>query len=281
MYALGPGTGEGLYEVQPCTSTSDTVCDACLNQAPPPHFGIHPEQQQRSEAQVAANTDYERQCGHRNNAAPSQQRNLLSTLTIADNGKKRTTSGNLIHFLSPTDVIAAVASPAGDVTNSGLTAGGNSTENVLPTGSFPSGTYSRCTYKLSTLSLSIALTSLIMLLPYSSWYMRDAAVVCLLLSIPAHYLHMRMVAAADWHATLFHCERERIFQQKKKVLDRRGEETCVVVHWRATDWNLVTCRAFCNEILFTSQQLVAYKTSLNIYINLGWKFSLLNSQLPI
>ena len=164
MYALGPGTGEGLYEVQPCTSTSDTVCDACLNQAPPPHFGIHPEQQQRSEAQVAANTDYERQCGHRNNAAPSQQRNLLSTLTIADNGKKRTTSGNLIHFLSPTDVIAAVASPAGDVTNSGLTAGGNSTENVLPTGSFPSGTYSRCTYKLSTLSLSLSLSLLLVLL---------------------------------------------------------------------------------------------------------------------
>lgn len=129
-------TGEGLYEVRPCTSTSDTVCDACLN---PPHFGNHPEEERSEahEAQVAANTDYERQCGHRNNA-PSQQRNLLSTLTIADNGKKRTTSGNLIHFLGPNAVAAASAS---DLTNS-LAAAGNSSENAVPTGSFPSGSYS-------------------------------------------------------------------------------------------------------------------------------------------
>ncbi len=143
--------GEGLYEVQPCTSTSDTVCDACLNQ--PPHFGNHPEQRNEAhEAQVAANTDYERQCGHRSNNAPSQQRNLLSTLTIADNGKKRTTSGNLIHFLSPTDV-------AGDASNSGLTAGNSTQENVLPTGSFPSGMFN---------SLTVSL--LYVLLHYSTWY---------------------------------------------------------------------------------------------------------------
>lgn len=140
--------GQGLYEVHPCTGTSDTVCDACLNQ---PHFGSHPElaNEPHPTQQLA---DYQRQCGgggggHHNAAASSQQRNLLST--IADsNSKKRTTSstGDLIHFLGPTNDDQDLGHLDG--TNS-LLAPVSTTDNLLPTVSFPSGLFS------STISLPI------------------------------------------------------------------------------------------------------------------------------
>ena len=60
-------TGEGLYEAHPCTSTADTICDACSNQH------LH-----------AANGDYDRKC---RDWAASQQRNLLAAGAVVHASK--------------------------------------------------------------------------------------------------------------------------------------------------------------------------------------------------
>ena len=150
--------GQGLYEVHPCTGTSDAVCDSCLNHQP--QLENHAEQtSEADETQLVANADYRRQCGHNNNnngppppplhhqqhqeqqeqQLQQQQRNLLST--IADQhqhnqphgGQKRTTSGHLIHFLSH-----AIKDASDDDSNSLVSTATVSSisENALPTGSF-------------------------------------------------------------------------------------------------------------------------------------------------
>ena len=129
-----------MYEVQPCTGTSDTVCQVCLHSSPRHFAGT-------DKSQVANGKDHKHLYGHHhhhrsnsinNGDGPSssssqQQRNLLSTLTIGDNNKnKRTTSGNLIHFLNH---------PVGGGPTAAITNNNNSSSTEPPTtlGSFPSG----------------------------------------------------------------------------------------------------------------------------------------------
>ncbi|XP_046657423.1 uncharacterized protein LOC124350668 [Daphnia pulicaria] len=134
--------GEGLYEVQPCTGTSDTVCQACLH---PPHLAGTDKSPINGNMHLCGHHHHHHQQQHHrgninNGGGPSssssqQQRNLLSTLTIGDSNKnKRTTSGNLIHFLNH----PAGGSPAaGAITNNN---NNSSSKNEPPTtlGSFPS-----------------------------------------------------------------------------------------------------------------------------------------------
>nr|CAH0101185.1 unnamed protein product [Daphnia galeata] len=131
--------GEGLYEVQPCTGTSDTVCQACLRSSARHFAGT-------GKSLVANGKDRRHLCGHHhhhrgnsinhqgnNGDGPSssssqQQRNLLSTLTIGDTNKnKRTTSGNLIHFLNH-PVVAGRPAAANSSTEPPTTLGSSSSE---------------------------------------------------------------------------------------------------------------------------------------------------------
>ncbi|XP_046454642.1 uncharacterized protein LOC124202347 isoform X2 [Daphnia pulex] len=134
--------GEGLYEVQPCTGTSDTVCQACLH---PPHLAGTDKSPINGNMHLCGHHHHHHhhQQHHRGNinngggpssSSSQQQRNLLSTLTIGDSNKnKRTTSGNLIHFLNH----PAGGPAAGAITNHN---NNSSSKNEPPTtlGSFPS-----------------------------------------------------------------------------------------------------------------------------------------------